>query len=211
MHLANGDTVKITGGTVFGFHGGGPFTVNGVSVAAGLGDSFQSFCLEENVDFKKNQPYYVSIDTAAKFGGGGAVAGEDPVSSQTAWLYTEFRKGTLSSDVAGFDYASHSSETSLQTAIWYLEDELSGSSLSLYTGDTLAQQLVSAANGSGFNGIGSVRALNLWTHYDATNGTFSGDVQSQLYLVPEPETYAMLMAGLGLMGVIARRRKSSQA
>lgn len=29
--------------------------------------------------------------------------------------------------------------------------------------------------------------------------------------VPEPETYAMFMAGLGLMGFIARRRKSSQA
>ena len=26
-------------------------------------------------------------------------------------------------------------------------------------------------------------------------------------LVPEPETYAMLMAGLGLLGVIARRRQ----
>lgn len=29
--------------------------------------------------------------------------------------------------------------------------------------------------------------------------------------VPEPETYAMLLAGLGLIGAIARRRKSSQA
>ena len=28
--------------------------------------------------------------------------------------------------------------------------------------------------------------------------------------VPEPETYAMLLAGLGLMGTIARRRKSKQ-
>jgi hypothetical protein len=26
--------------------------------------------------------------------------------------------------------------------------------------------------------------------------------------VPEPETYAMLLAGLGLMGVVARRRRS---
>jgi hypothetical protein len=26
--------------------------------------------------------------------------------------------------------------------------------------------------------------------------------------VPEPESYAMLLAGLGLMGTIARRRKS---
>jgi len=29
--------------------------------------------------------------------------------------------------------------------------------------------------------------------------------------VPEPETYAMLLAGLGLMGTIARRRKNKQA
>jgi len=27
--------------------------------------------------------------------------------------------------------------------------------------------------------------------------------------VPEPETYAMLLAGLGLVGAIARRRRSA--
>ena len=27
--------------------------------------------------------------------------------------------------------------------------------------------------------------------------------------VPEPETYAMLLAGLGMVGVIARRRRQS--
>ncbi len=32
-----------------------------------------------------------------------------------------------------------------------------------------------------------------------------------LPLIPEPETYAMFMAGLGLMGFIARRRKNGQA
>jgi PEP-CTERM motif len=30
-------------------------------------------------------------------------------------------------------------------------------------------------------------------------------------VVPEPETYAMLMAGLGLLGAVARRRKSADA
>jgi PEP-CTERM motif len=29
--------------------------------------------------------------------------------------------------------------------------------------------------------------------------------------VPEPETYAMMLAGLGLMGTIARRRKNKNA
>jgi hypothetical protein len=29
--------------------------------------------------------------------------------------------------------------------------------------------------------------------------------------VPEPETYAMFMAGLGLMGFMARRRKNGQS
>ena len=29
--------------------------------------------------------------------------------------------------------------------------------------------------------------------------------------VPEPETYAMLLAGLGVMGAVARRRKAKQA
>ena len=34
---------------------------------------------------------------------------------------------------------------------------------------------------------------------------------NNIYPVPEPETYAMFMAGLGLLGFIARRRKSDQA
>jgi hypothetical protein len=29
--------------------------------------------------------------------------------------------------------------------------------------------------------------------------------------VPEPETYAMMLAGLGLMGFMGRRRKAKQA
>jgi hypothetical protein len=54
------------------------------------------------------------------------------------------------------------------------------------------------------------------------NGTkfsfrYGGATPDQFYLgamtvtaVPEPETYAMLLAGLGLMGAVARRRKAKQ-
>lgn len=37
-----------------------------------------------------------------------------------------------------------------------------------------------------------------------------GDVIN-ISAVPEPETYAMLLAGLGMMGFVARRRKNEQA
>lgn len=39
---------------------------------------------------------------------------------------------------------------------------------------------------------------------DTDNLRFAGDIRPS---VPEPETYGMLMAGLGLIGAIARRRK----
>jgi hypothetical protein len=36
---------------------------------------------------------------------------------------------------------------------------------------------------------------------------FSHDAEGMVTAIPEPETYALLLAGLGLMGVMARRRK----
>ncbi len=43
----------------------------------------------------------------------------------------------------------------------------------------------------------------------ADNGAYAGTFT--LSPTPEPETYAMFMAGLGLMGFIARRRKNGQS
>lgn len=45
-----------------------------------------------------------------------------------------------------------------------------------------------------------------------TNGTLGGAYSGAISLaaaVPEPETYAMLLAGLGLMGAVVRRRRQS--
>lgn len=37
--------------------------------------------------------------------------------------------------------------------------------------------------------------------------SFSLEASSMIHSTPEPETYAMVLAGLGLMGIAARRRK----
>ncbi|MBK9348103.1 MAG: FxDxF family PEP-CTERM protein [Burkholderiales bacterium] len=69
---------------------------------------------------------------------------------------------------------------------------------------------------------------HVWQHYTglvtltgATDLVFSAVGASTSYggsldnvsvtAVPEPETYAMLLAGLGVMGAVARRRKAQQA
>lgn len=44
--------------------------------------------------------------------------------------------------------------------------------------------------------------------FSSTQNAFESDNHSYIAAVPEPETYAMLLAGLGLVGAVARRRKS---
>jgi hypothetical protein len=61
-------------------------------------------------------------------------------------------------------------------------------------------KLVSILDTSGYNGTFSATANTIATA--ATNTAFRGLVVT----VPEPETYAMLLAGLGLLGFAARRR-----
>ncbi len=45
--------------------------------------------------------------------------------------------------------------------------------------------------------------------FDSTQNAFETDNHAFIAAVPEPETYGMMMAGLGLMGVWMRRRKNN--
>lgn len=68
---------------------------------------------------------------------------------------------------------------------------------------------------------GFVSGLNTINFYVEGNGVtdgfalktigFTAQLNTNMTPVPEPETYAMLLAGLGLMGFVARRRKTNQA
>lgn len=218
LNLTDGDKIKLdwSAGTYGHGSGGGEFRASGVSVLNGAGDSFLTFCLEYSEHISLSTAYYVDINTRTINGGNGVastylgdvsgVAGSyDPLSPATAWLYTQFRNNTLHNYVA-FNYTSDSDANSLQKAIWFLENEQPASFL---TGDAKANSLVTQAVGAGWTGIGNVRVLNLWDTYNSTTHVFSGGHQDQLYLmpVPEPETYAMMLAGLGLIGFVAGRRR----
>ena len=61
------------------------------------------------------------------------------------------------------------------------------------------------------SGLNSVSALaNMYVHVQGINGGYSAKYTPVVSAIPEPETYAMLLAGLGLLG-FAARKKISQA
>lgn len=219
LDLTDGDRISLSreASNYGGAFGGGEFVASGVSVFNGAGDSFLTFCLEFTEHISLGTNYYVKVNTGAVNGGNstaatyaGDISGTstfDPLSNATAWLYTQYRNNTLS----GF-INNNTSANSLQLAIWNLEGELTGSAaasaLSAYNSDTVAQGWVAAATGAGWTDIGNVRVLNLYT-----DASFTNRAQDQLYLapIPEPETYALMGLGLGLLGFVARRRKQQAA
>jgi PEP-CTERM motif len=62
-------------------------------------------------------------------------------------------------------------------------------------------------NGSRTALLAAIANTANWTQGNDSYATSNWASSFQVTTVPEPETYAMLLAGLGLMGAVARRRK----
>ncbi|MDP3715634.1 MAG: PEP-CTERM sorting domain-containing protein [Burkholderiales bacterium] len=80
----------------------------------------------------------------------------------------------------------------------------SGFVFALDAGDAAALQALLALPGSGSHVIGVSSSAS-----SATGGAETIYVGSSVSAIPEPETYAMMAAGLGLLGFVARRRKKT--
>ena len=179
---------------------GGAFLITGGTYG---GPSFETFCVEVNEFISlPGGPYTVTANSGAVLGGAGYaatyvgdVAGTsvfDPLSKASGWLYRQFRAGGGS--LTGWT-GSVADKTDLQVAIWYLENEVSTAG-----GNALTWATQGITNAPSYSG--GTYVMNLT---DA-----SGNHQD-LLAIQEPETYAMLLAGLGLMGFVARRRQRKLA
>lgn len=75
---------------------------------------------------------------------------------------------------------------------------------------TLVGQWGSGGNffaiGTSYTGIALENTLNLF-YFDSNSGDNSGSILATVTAVPEPETYAMLLAGLGLLGFVVNRKR----
>jgi hypothetical protein len=129
----------------------------GVSVP---GNVFQTFCLEVDETVISGIQYSWTLSDAAHAGGGGAVNGADPISPETAYLYSAFSSGTLSDYDLTLGAGRRASADSLQLAIWYLEGEFTIFSLDSQALVWVEEAQSAVASGS-WSGIGDVRVLTL--------------------------------------------------
>lgn len=202
--IAVGDIVRFS--DLPGNTGGGEFKLTDVNNSS---EWIITFCLQktEYMNFSSNFIVgsindYTLTDPNDK----GGVNGQDPISSQTAWLYTQFTNNTLSnytySNFPNGIFASRQdSANALQHAFWGFENEEVLDLTNYYV-------QLALANTPGDFGIGDVAVLNMYS-YSATAPDHIGfEAQDQLTRrVPEPSTMAVM--GVGLFGLFARRRKKA--
>ena len=79
----------------------------------------------------------------------------------------------------------------------------------LLASTTSGRSFITGPNGVGMTDLGSVVNLPAgFNYFNATDINNAGQVVAVAQVISEPETYAMLLAGLGVIGFMARRKKA---
>lgn len=189
---------------------GGEFT----ATLSGFGGpvNFQTFCLERNEHIifgRVNGVDPFRVDSISDFADGGGIGGgpHDPLDLRTKWLYERFATGQLQ----GYDYATNRARSAdaLQTAIWFLENELpANTNGDGMTGDSQADafiQMAEAAVAAGYVDSGAVKVLNISWGVNYGNFRIGDGAQSQLILVPAPGAVVLGVVGCIVLALVRRR------
>ena len=189
--IATGDVVIVTTGP--SGLSGSPYWINGPGAL-----DFYSFCIELNEPIKSGFPYFVKVSEQAEAGGVGG-GNPDPLGSETAYLYSNFRAGA-------YNLATQDDWWGLQLAIWRLEDEIDstyggkGTVNARLAADAFYKAAMDNADGTLYN----VGVMQLWN-----DPGFTVHAQDMLAVVPDGGATLMLLGG-ALMGIGALRRKFRQ-
>lgn len=218
---ASADTLRYDGawfGSYFGSYNirdGAPSTVN-LNVSAGAfrmtdtsgpaapaGSSFMAWCVDIRHLLNTGSSNY-SLENGAAFLGSAVATQLERLASYVVANDGNAATTTLQSALTG-----NRQSAAFQLAVWEVVNEGSAASYNVNSGDfyvssgdSSVRQLANdwLTGTTAWTGP-STQSLNIWSGPNSTQdlGVFAP--------IPEPETYAMLLAGLGLMGFVARRRR----
>jgi PEP-CTERM motif-containing protein len=187
--ISVGDIIHLTGSS--GTLGGGAFWID--NTATGPGVDFLTFCVQMSQHVDYTSPFLVGSIT----GYADDAAGPDYLSTETEWIFSNFRSGALS---------TYSSDE-IQASIWILEDEWTtniGQSAALIS---LARDHVAA--GWANDGVG---VLNLfYTDGRQAQDQLTQSAPTQGLPTPTPEPATLGLMGIGALVLARKRRRAMRA
>jgi hypothetical protein len=206
------DGVGGTGFQFTGFFEIGITSTAGLAITGGdlfLGSTFKSFCVEIGETLNDgSHAFNVSSQSIL----GGASSNEpQALLSETAFLYTQYRAGTLASLAGVGTFGENLADlNAFQDALWHFQNQLGNTPTSAKALAFIAAAEDAVDNGAyGWaGGLGNVRVLNVGGAVTGAGGEqyANGAAQDVLVLIPLPQGVGLASAGLLVLGI--RRRRS---